>query len=87
MFFTKNMKIFKGLLYLFVFNNTKSFVFCQYQSDYFDLDNAISTDGNANYHFKTQQSDYVNQVTDIGETVNIKTQFSILDVENNTILH
>ena len=72
MVFTINLTTFSVLLYLFTFNNSKSFVFCQYPTDYFDIDNAISTDGNAYYHSKARQYENTNQDADIGATVNVK---------------
>ena len=80
------MNIFNALLYLFTFYNDKSFVFCQYPSDYFDVDNAISTNGNSYYHSKARQYENGNQDTDIGATVNLKTQLSIIKVANNISL-
>ena len=72
MVFTINMKVFSWLLYFLIFNKNKYFVYCQYSSDYLDLDNAISTDGNAYYYSKAPQYENVNQGTDIGATVNLK---------------
>ena len=77
MVFITNLKILSALIYLFTFNNNKSFVFCQYPSDYFDLDNAISTDGNAYYHSKARQYENANQDTDIAATVNVNNSIEL----------
>ena len=69
MLLTKTIRIFKGFLYLFIFSNNKSFVFCQYTTDYFNLDNAIGADGNVYYHSKVREYENVNQDADIGAMV------------------
>ena len=86
MVFTKILNIFGALLYLFTFYNNKSFVFCQYPSEYFDIDNVISTDGNSYYHSKARQYENANQDSDIGATVNMTNSIFILKVANNIIM-
>ena len=72
MVFIQQSKVFMSFYFL-LYGNNVAFVFCQYQSDYFDLDNAISNDPNSYYHSKARQYENSNPDADIGATVIIDT--------------
>ena len=67
--FAVKIKVFMLPIYFLLLSSNKTFVLCHYPSDYSDLENAISKDGNPYYPSNTWQNENSDPDPDIGETV------------------